>query len=243
MKISLVLPAYNEAVRLADTVDRVTESLKQISPDFEIIIAEDGSTDGTDDVARKLAVQHDYIKHLHSDERQGRGKALNRAFKTATGDVLCYIDVDLATDMTHLKELIEAISVEGYDFATGSRMMPSSSVKRSLKRGIASQGYNFLVRAVLDSKLYDHQCGFKSFKRRPLLKLMEKVKDTHWFWDTELLVLAQYYGYKIKEFPVNWRHGGTTKVSLRKDVFEMGSQIFRLRRELKAMESSRLATK
>lgn len=239
MKISLILPAYNEAVRLADTVDRVTESLKQISPDFEIIIAEDGSTDGTDDVARKLAAQHSYIKHIHSDERQGRGKALNRAFKAATGDILCYIDVDLATDMTHLKELIEAISLDNYDFATGSRMMPNSSVKRPMKRGIASQGYNFLVRAVLNSTLYDHQCGFKSFKRRPLFKLMDKVKDPHWFWDTELFVLAQDYGYKIKEFPVNWAHGGTTKVSLRKDIFKMGSQIFRLRRELKAMELCR----
>ncbi|WP_269849124.1 glycosyltransferase [Methanosarcina horonobensis] len=86
------------------------------------------------------------MSHLHSDSRQGRGMALNRALKYASGDVLCYIDVDLATDMSHLKELIESISLEGYDFATGSRMMPQSNVKRPLKRDIASKGYNFLVR-------------------------------------------------------------------------------------------------
>jgi glycosyltransferase AglD len=243
MKISLVLPAYNEAVRLVDTVANVTETLKAISPDFEIIIAEDGSTDGTDDVARKLTQQYKYIKHVHSDARQGRGRALTRAFKASTGDVLCYIDVDLATDMSHLKELIEAISIEGYDFATGSRMMPSSNVKRPLKRGIASRGFNFLVRYILGSKLYDHQCGFKAFKRAPLFEIMDDVVDPHWFWDTELFVKAQYYGYSIKEFPVNWQHGGTTKVSLKKDIISMGSQILRLRKELNALESGESAEK
>lgn len=81
--------------------------------------------------------------------------------------------------MDHLKELIESISLEEYDFATGSRMMPQSKVKRSLKRGVASQGFNFLVRTFLHSKIYDHQCGFKAFKRDPLLILLDKVKDTH----------------------------------------------------------------
>ena len=165
--------------------------------------------------------------HLHSEKRQGRGRALNRAFKASSGEILGYIDVDLATDMNHLKELIQSIR-DGYDFATGSRMLPESNVKRSFKRGFASKGFNSLTRLVLGSKLYDHQCGFKSFRRKALFSLIDDIKDTHWFWDTELLVRAQRKGFKVKEFPIVWKHGGATKVNLVKDVFGMGSQIFRL---------------
>ncbi len=234
-EVSVILPAYNEAKRIHDTVAVTAETLKEITPSFEIIIAEDGSTDGTADIAAELSRTHEYVKHLHSDARQGRGKALNRAFKFASGDIICYIDVDLATDMKHLRELIDAIRYEGYDFSTGSRMMPESDVKRPLKRGFASKGFNLFTRTLLRSKLYDHQCGFKGFKRESLFKLLDSVEDEHWFWDTELLVRAQYAGYKVKEFPVVWRHGGATKVDLIKDVIGMGSQILRLWWQMRAL--------
>ena len=227
-EVSVILPAYNEAKRIRDTVVVTAETLKEITPSFEIIIAEDGSTDRTADIAAELSRKHDYVKHLHSNARQGRGRALNRAFKFASGDILCYIDVDLATNMKHLRELIDAIRYEGYDLSTGSRMMPESDVKRPLKRGLASKGFNFFTRTLLRSKLYDHQCGFKGFKRESLFELLDSVEDEHWFWDTELLVRAQHAGYKVKEFPVVWRHGGATKVDLIKDVIGMGSQILRL---------------
>jgi uncharacterized protein (TIRG00374 family) len=141
--------------------------------------------------------------------------------------------------MVHMSELIEAIRNEGYDFATGSRMMPSSDVRRPLKRGFASKGFNFLTRNLLGSKLYDHQCGFKSFKRESLMAIIDKVEDKHWFWDTELLVRAQHAGYRVKEFPVRWRHGGSTKVDLVKDVIGMGSQIVRLWWQLSASHLTR----
>jgi len=209
------------------TVERTASALGKITSSFEIIIAEDGSIDGTDKICESLAKKYNFVHHLHSDQRQGRGRALNRAFRASRGEILGYIDVDLATDMSHLKELIQSIR-EGYDFATGSRMLPQSNVKRPFKRGFASKGFNYLTRLMLGSKLYDHQCGFKSFRREALFSLIEKIKDTHWFWDTELYVRAQRAGYRVKEFPVVWTQGGTTKVNLVKDVFGMGSQIFRL---------------
>jgi glycosyltransferase involved in cell wall biosynthesis len=227
VEVSIVLPAYNEAARIESTVERTAVALREITPSFELIIAEDGSQDGTDKICEALAKKYDFIVHLHSDERQGRGRALNRAFKSSKGEILGYIDVDLATDMKHLSELIQYIR-DGCDFATGSRMLPDSSVKRPFKRGFASKGFNFLTRLMLGSKLYDHQCGFKSFRREPLFKLLDEVKDTHWFWDTELFVRAQRAGFKVREFPVDWKHGGATKVNLMRDVFGMGSQIFRL---------------
>jgi glycosyltransferase involved in cell wall biosynthesis len=226
--VSLILPAYNEASSIEKAVFVTAEILSKITDHFEIIIAEDGSKDGTDQIVLDLSKKYHYVFHLHSDERQGRGRALNRAFKAASGEILCYIDVDLATDMIHLKELLHSISVEGYDISTGSRMIPGNDAKRSLKRGVASNGFNFLVRTILSSKIYDHQCGFKAFKREPLFNLLSEIQDKGWFWDTELLVLAQHHGYKVKEFPVTWREGNTTKVDLKKDIFDMGFQIFRL---------------
>jgi len=227
VEVSIVLPAYNEAQRIENTVERTASALAGITSSFEIIIAEDGSKDGTDRICEALARKYDFVVHLHSDERQGRGRALNRAFKASKGEILGFIDVDLATDMRHLKELIQSIR-DGYDFATGSRMLPQSNVKRSFKRSLASKGFNFLTRTMLGSELHDHQCGFKSFRREALFKLLDRVKDTHWFWDTELLVRAQRAGYKVREFPVEWKHGGATKVDFVRDIFGMGSQIFRL---------------
>lgn len=228
----MVLPAYNEAANIDKAVLVTAETLSKITDRFEIIIAEDGSTDGTDRIASRLAEQYVYVVHLHSDKRQGRGKALNRAFKAASGEVLCYIDVDLATDMKYLEKLIRAVSTDGYGFATGSRMMSDSDAKRPFKREFASRGYNFLVRLFLHSKLYDHQCGFKAFRREDLFEFIDEVENEHWFWDTEVLVRAQHKGYRIMEFPVYWRHGGSSKVNLAKDVKGMGSEIFRLWREL-----------
>ena len=231
-KVSLILPAYNEAEVLNDTVLQVAEALHKITPKFEIIIAEDGSTDGTDKIAEQLAEEHPYIKYLHSKDRLGRGKALNRAFKLANGEINAYIDVDLATDLKHLDELINSVKEEGYDFSTGSRMLEESDVKRSFTRLTASKGFNLLTRWLLKSEIKDHQCGFKAFRREPLFDVLDEVKDDHWFWDTEILVRAQRKGYKVKEFPVRWRTGNKTKVNLKSDVIEMGSQIVRLWREL-----------
>lgn len=232
-QVSLILPAYNEAERLKNTVQQVVDALYKVTSSFEIIIAEDGSTDGTDKIAEELAKEYPHIQHQHSKDRLGRGKALNRAFKSSKGERLAYIDVDLATDLKHLEELINSISGERYDFSTGSRMLKESDVKRSFTRLIASKGFNLLTRLLLESKIKDHQCGFKAFKREPLFAILDEVKDEHWFWDTEILVRAQRKGYMIKEFPVRWRCGSKTKVDLKRDVIGMGTQIIKLWKELK----------
>ncbi|MFC1787008.1 dolichyl-phosphate beta-glucosyltransferase [Halobacteriota archaeon] len=231
MRISIIFPAYNEANRIEAAVEKTIDVLDKMNISYEIIIAEDGSTDGTGKIAKNLAENFESIKHIHSDVRLGRGGALNNAFKNASGDIMAYMDVDLATDIEQLDELIGSV-IEGYDFATGSRMLPESKTKRPWKRDIASRGYNFLIRTLLRSEINDHQCGFKSFKKEPLFDLLDEIKDQHWFWDTELLVRAQRKSYSIKEFPVNWAHGGATKVELIKDVIGMGFQAFRLWWEL-----------
>ena len=231
--VSVVLPAYNEADKLELAVAKISHALIEWGYSFEIIIAEDGSMDGTAEQAEELAQELSFVKHVHREKRQGRGTALSNAFKQCRGEVFVYMDLDLSTELKYLKPLVEAITVEGYDFSTGSRMLPESKVERSLSRSISSKTYNFLVRHMLGSKLRDHQCGFKAFKREPVLTLLDEVEATHWFWDTEIMVRANRRGYKIKEIPVEWKTGKDTKVNLLKDSCNMFKQIMRLWWKLK----------
>ena len=236
--VSVVLPAYNEADKLEAAVTKISQALKDYGYSFEIIIAEDGSADGTAERAEELVQKHSYVKHIHRDKRQGRGTALKNAFKQCRGEVFVYMDLDLSTDLKYLKPIVEAITVEGYDFSTGSRMLPESKVERSLSRSISSKTYNFLVRHMLGSKLRDHQCGFKAFKREPVLALLDQVEATHWFWDTEIMVRANRRGYKIKEIAVEWKTGRGTKVNLAKDSWNMFKQIMKLWWKLKVKRNS-----
>jgi glycosyltransferase involved in cell wall biosynthesis len=231
--VSVVFPAYNEVDYLYPAVEKTTQTLNEFTHSYEIVIAEDGSVDGTAERAEELAQKLSYVRHIHREKRLGRGTALNNAFRQCNGEVLVYMDLDLATDLKSLKPLVEAITVEGYDFSTGSRMLPESKVERTLRRSISSKTYNFLVRHMLGSKLRDHQCGFKAFKREPLLRLLDEVEATHWFWDTEIMVRAYRHGYRIKEIPVEWKSGTDTKVNLFKDSWNMFWQIISLWWKLK----------
>ena len=230
IELSVVLPAHNEASKLEAAVRQTKQAFAAFSSAYEILIAEDGSTDGTAEIANRIASEDPSVRHIHSDERLGRGKALNRAFKSTRGDILMYMDVDLSTDLSSVKPLINALTEEQYDFATGSRMMKTSDVTRSIKRTIMSKAFNSLVRTILRSKLRDHQCGFKSFRKEALMQILDEIEDEHWFWDTELLVRAQRNGYKVKEIPVVWvdKGGAGTKVNTFGDSISMFSSILRL---------------
>jgi glycosyltransferase involved in cell wall biosynthesis len=237
--VSVVLPAYNEAGKLEGASIKIGQALKDSGYRYEIIIAEDGSTDGTAERAEELTQKYPNVRHIHREKRLGRGTALNNAFKQCNGEALVYMDLDLATDLKSLKPLVDAITVEGFDFSTGSRMLPESKVERTLRRSMSSKAYNFLVRNMLGSKLSDHQCGFKAFKREPLLQLLNEVEATHWFWDTEIIVRAYRHGFKTKEIPVEWKSGKDTKVNLFKDSSSMGWQVMKLWWKLKIKHKSK----
>jgi glycosyltransferase involved in cell wall biosynthesis len=224
--VSAVIPVYNDREALSTAIPRSLEALDAIGEPFELIIAEDGSRDGSPALVREFAQDDPRVRLLHSDTRLGRGTALTRAFQASGGPVVCYYDVDLATDMRHLAALIGAIG-EGYDISTGSRLLPESRIERTGGRELASRGYNFLVRSVLSSSVHDHQCGFKAFNRDRLLTLLPAVQDRHWFWDTEVLVRAQRAGFRICELPVTWHQGGKTTVR-RNDVWDMGRAVLGL---------------
>jgi glycosyltransferase involved in cell wall biosynthesis len=226
-EVSLVFPAYNEADELERAVEAAITELAKITPSFEVIVAEDGSSDGTDLLADRLASEHPQVRHLHGAERLGRGKALNRAFTESHGDVLVYMDVDLATDINQLRPLVDAIR-GGADIATGSRLLPDSKVKRSARRSLASRCYNTLIRTLFSTPVHDHQCGFKAFRRESLLAFVDEVEDNHWFWDTEVLIRGSRRGLKVVEIPVGWEEGRGTKVKILRDSWRMGTKALRL---------------
>jgi glycosyltransferase involved in cell wall biosynthesis len=219
-EVSAIIPVFNDRPSLEVALKVSLETLSGITSEFEIIVAEDGSTDGSTGIVRQYEAQDSRIRLLHHDERQGRGRALNRAIRESNGSIVCYYDVDLAT------ALISAIR-DGSDISTGSRLLPASDIVRTEGREIASRSYNFLVRLFLGSRIYDHQCGFKAFRRERILPLLPAIRSNHWFWDTEILVRAQRAGYQVRELPVRWRAGKGTTVRF-KDVFEMGTAILRL---------------
>jgi glycosyltransferase involved in cell wall biosynthesis len=226
VEVTAIIPVFNDRKALESAIPQSVGVLSAISENFELIVAEDGSTDGSRELVQEYENQDRRVRLLHSDERLGRGRALNRAIVKAQGTIACYYDADLATDMKHLPELIGAIR-KGADIATGSRLMPESDIKRTGGREIASRTYNFLVRLILGSSVHDHQCGFKAFNRDRILAVIPELRSGHWFWDTELLVRCQRRGYRVTEFPVRWRAGKGTTVKA-KDVVEMGSSILRL---------------
>ena len=225
-EVSAVIPVYNDREALTTAIPKSLRHLEGITDSFELLVAEDGSSDGSAEYVSEWEGRDPRIRLLHSDERLGRGSALTRAFAVSRGRIFCYYDVDLATDMSHLRDLVGAIR-SGCDIATGSRLMPTSDIDRGTGREIASRGYNALVRLILGSRLYDHQCGFKAFSHDRLDALLPGVRAYHWFWDTEVLVLGQRAGYRVCEFPVVWRQGRGTTVKL-SDVTGMGSEILRL---------------
>jgi glycosyltransferase involved in cell wall biosynthesis len=231
IEISVVLPAHNEAKTLENAVRQTKSALADFSSSFEVIIAEDGSTDGTAEIASLMAAEEPLVTHLHSDSRLGKGKALSTAFKLAKGKILVFLDMDLSTDLAYLKPLIDAVKEEHYDFAIGSRTLKGSDVKRSFKRTMMSTIFNSLVRLILSSNIKDHQCGFKSFRRDSLMSFIDEIKDEHLFWDTEMLIRAQRKGYRIKEIPVKWeeKEGSGTKVRLFRDGATMFYKIIALK--------------
>ena len=205
-RITAIIPVYNDRPALERAIPESLAVLSKITEHFEILVAEDGSTDGSAEFVKDYEKRSQNVRLLHSNERLGRGKALNRAIREARGSIVCYYDVDLATDMQHLPELVAAIE-NGADIATGSRLLPKSDIKRTEGREIASRSYNFLVRTILKSRLFDHQCGFKAFNKAKILPVLPTIRSNHWFWDTELLVRAQRAGFIVTEFPVRWRAG------------------------------------
>lgn len=216
--LSIVLPAYNEEEELSKTVSTIrnwAENEKEPGiRDVEIIIVEDGCTDNTPDISADLAEQYENVTHLHFEERLGKGKAITNGFASAESEILCFMDVDRATNLSCLNALIAPIQDGTADVAIGSRYIEDSETDRSRTRDVLSKGYNRLTSSLLGTGVTDHQCGFKAVSNDVFHAIENNIVADRWFWDTEFLYTAQQHGYRIKEVPVRWTADNDSEVTI-----------------------------
>ena len=202
--VDVVVPAFNEEAILERTIKVLHDELRAtFSQPWQITIAENASTDATPAIADDLAATFDRVRALHVAE-PGRGRALRRAWSTSEAEVVAYMDADLSTDLGALPTLVDAVASGRADLAIGSRLVGGAFVERRLGRESISRMYNVLVRTVLRARFHDAQCGFKAVRRTDALTLLPLVHDQGWFFDTELLLVAQRRGLRIEEVPVHW---------------------------------------
>ncbi|WNO73645.1 bifunctional glycosyltransferase family 2/GtrA family protein [Streptomyces sp. AM8-1-1] len=202
--LDVVIPVYNEEADLERCVLRLREHLARTFPyGFRITVADNASTDSTPRVAAELAATVPEVRSYRLEEK-GRGRALRTVWSHSDAPVLAYMDVDLSTDLNALLPLVAPLISGHSDLAIGSRLARSSRVVRGPKREFISRAYNLILRGSLAARFSDAQCGFKAIRREVAERLLPMVEDTGWFFDTELLVLAERAGLRIHEVPVDW---------------------------------------
>lgn len=229
--LDVVIPVLNEQQDLPPSIARLYEFMSDHMDeyDWQIVIADNGSTDMTQEVSNKLVRDMTRIGYVRLEER-GRGRALKQTWLDSKADVVSYMDVDLSTDLTAFPRLINAIVNEGFGVAIGSRLIKDSNViGRGLKREVASRGYSTLFRSMFFTGFRDAQCGFKAFSRSAADDILPLVQNTGWFFDTELLIIAEKNGYRIKELPVRWVEDPDTRVNITGTAYEDVKGLLRMR--------------
>ena len=225
--LDVVVPVYNEEAGLAPSVGRLLDHLDAMPWSFRVTIADNASTDGTAVIARRLAHTHEAVRVVHLAEK-GRGRALKRVWMESDAEVLVYMDVDLSTDLNALLPLVAPLVSGHSDLAIGSRLRAGSRVTRGPKREVISRGYNLLVRQALRTRFSDAQCGFKAIRRDLAREVLPLVEDDAWFFDTELLVLAERAGLRIHEVPVDWVDDPDSRVDILRTAYDDVRGILRL---------------
>jgi glycosyltransferase involved in cell wall biosynthesis len=203
-EVEIVVPVHEEQLVLRSSIERLHRYLTATFPfGWRIVIVDNASTDATPAIARQLARELPGVRFVRLEE-QGRGRALRAAWLRSDAEVLCYMDVDLSTDLRALLPLVAPLLSGHSDLAIGTRLARGAHVVRGPKRELISRAYNRLLHATLRTRFTDAQCGFKAGRADVLRELLPEVRDDRWFFDTELLVQAQRRGLRIHEVPVDW---------------------------------------
>ncbi len=228
LTIDIVVPVYNEEQALPRSILILTDYLKSnvINP-WQIIIADNASTDSTRSVSEMLCERYPGVNYLYLPQK-GRGRALKAAWMESTADIVSYMDVDLSTDLVHLPQLIDSIE-SGAHIAIGSRLSKESKVTRSFRREFISRTYNLMIKSMFFTGFPDAQCGFKAMTSAAARALLPHVQDQGWFFDSELLILAEKNGYRIKEGPVTWTDDPDSRVRILSTAYGDLKGLLRLR--------------
>ena len=233
--LSIIIPAYNEAARLGNTLRAVVDYLRQNMPDAEVIVVDDGSADNTAELARQLFADSGNLRTsvISYKSNLGKGRAVRLGLLAARGDVALFSDADLSTPITEAPKLIEPIVSGQYDVAFGSRALDRAliGVHQSWRREQGGRIFNLAVRLATGLPFWDTQCGFKAFRMSVCRPLVEAATVDRFGFDVELLYLAFRAGLNLKEVPVRWDHNDGSKVSLFSDSFRMLNEVGLIRQQ------------
>ena len=227
--VDVVVPVYNEERDLGPSIRKLHAFLRTSFPFSSVItIADNASKDGTLALANQLATELPGVRVLHLDQK-GRGRALRVAWSKSDAQVVAYMDVDLSTDLKALLPLVAPIVSGHSDLATGSRLARGSRTKRGPKREFISRSYMLILRLLLGAGFTDAQCGFKAVRASVARELVNVVEDNTWFFDTELLILAQRRGLRLHEVPVDWTDDPDSRVAIVRTAIDDLKGVWRLR--------------
>jgi len=212
--VEIVIPVHNEEQDLERSLRRLHCYLTERFPlRWTVTIADNASRDRTWGIACRLATELDGVRAVHLDE-PGRGRALRAVWSASAASVVAYMDVDLSTDLNALFPLVAPLLSGHSDVAIGSRLAHGARVVRGPKREVISRSYNLILKAAMHSGFSDAQCGFKAVRADVASALLPLIEDDDWFFDTELLVLAEHNGLRIHEVPVDWIDDPDSRVNL-----------------------------
>jgi glycosyltransferase involved in cell wall biosynthesis len=212
--VEVVVPVHNEQRVLERSVRRLHDYVLRTFPyGFRVTIADNASTDGTWKAATELERELPFVRAVRL-ERKGRGRALRQVWSVSDADVVSYMDVDLSTDLDAFLPLVAPLLSGHSDLAIGTRLSRDSNVVRGPKREFISRSYNLLLRSFMGARFSDAQCGFKAARTEVAQALLPAVEDEEWFFDTELLLLAESHGLRIHEVPVDWVDDPDSRVDI-----------------------------
>ena len=228
--LSIIIPSYNEEVRLPGTLQRIAEYLPTLRLRTEVLVVNDGSTDRTATVAESFHGKLTGLRVLSNGTNRGKGYSVRHGMLEAQGDMVLFTDADLSAPIEEAEKLLRPLN-NGYDVAIGSRAMDRSliSTRQSIFRETAGIIFNKIVRMVLRLPFVDTQCGFKAFRRERCRIIFEQQRIEGFGFDPELLYLARHYGLRAIEIPVRWGHSEATKVNMLGDSLKMFGDIFTIR--------------
>lgn len=227
---SIVLPAYNESERIAATLQKISAHAAQRAWNVEVIVVNDGSSDGTATIVQSHAAHCPSVRLVENPGNRGKGYSVRNGMLQARGDVLLFSDADLSSPIAEADKLFAAIA-DGADIAIGSRWInvELQTKRQPLHRQLFGRMYNLALRLILGLRFKDTQCGFKAFNRRAASTLFPMQRIEHWGFDPELLYLARKFHLQVKEVPVEWAHREGTRINPLRDGLRMLVEMFKVR--------------
>ncbi len=232
MDLSLVIPCFNEAARIDACLAAVVAWIDRQAPlAAEVVVVDDGSGDDTAARVRAFATRRPEVRLVTLPENAGKGAAVRAGVLASEGEVVVFLDADLAVDVSHVEDVLPALR-NGVDVAVGCRHVPGSTLERpqGVLRRTLGRGYLGLSRWLLDIPVADVTCGFKGFRRRVAVRLFEASKCDRWGFDAEILHVAARENYELLEVPVRWRDGSDSRVRLPFDLLRSLRELLAVRR-------------